>query len=129
MAFDLEKGVRGAIEKQHFQSIFFLHNSHMNNFSNLIIICFLSAAKAFHRVKRQSDDNKKTSPEDFEKELCKDKDAGEWFRLIAGDGDNCRDVIQCTSSVSFELSLFLFFFAYFELVFTFCEISNKKFIF
>lgn len=35
----------------------------------------------------------------FEKELCKAKEAGEWFRLQAGDGDNCRDVIQCTSSV------------------------------
>lgn len=36
----------------------------------------------------------------FEKELCKAKEAGEWFRLVAGDGDNCRDVIQCTSSVN-----------------------------
>ena len=36
--------------------------------------------------------------ESFEVELCKDKDAGEWFRLVAGEGDNCRDVIQCTSS-------------------------------
>ncbi|KZS21112.1 Uncharacterized protein APZ42_012228 [Daphnia magna] len=34
----------------------------------------------------------------FEKELCKAKEAGEWFRLQAGEGDNCRDVIQCTSS-------------------------------
>lgn len=56
------------------------------------------------RVKRQStgsaDDKKEES---FEQELCKDKDAGEWFRLVAGDGDNCRDVIQCTSSVSIVL--------------------------
>ena len=36
----------------------------------------------------------------FEKELCRGKEAGEWFRLQAGDGDNCRDVIQCTSAVS-----------------------------
>lgn len=36
--------------------------------------------------------------ESFESEICKDKDAGEWFRLVAGEGDNCRDVIQCTSS-------------------------------
>lgn len=53
------------------------------------------------RVKRQSsssDDSKKE--ESFEAEICKDKDAGEWFRLVAGEGDNCRDVIQCTSSVS-----------------------------
>ncbi|XP_055707047.1 chitin deacetylase 1 [Phlebotomus papatasi] len=49
------------------------------------------------RVKRQSDDSSKKE-ESFEQELCKDKDAGEWFRLVAGEGDNCRDVIQCTSS-------------------------------
>jgi hypothetical protein len=49
------------------------------------------------RVKRQEEAPKKE--ESFETELCKDKDAGEWFRLVAGEGDNCRDVIQCTSSV------------------------------
>jgi hypothetical protein len=49
------------------------------------------------RVKRQEKSTKKE--ESFETELCKDKDAGEWFRLVAGEGDNCRDVIQCTSSV------------------------------
>lgn len=32
------------------------------------------------------------------KELCKDKSAGELFRLKAGK-DNCRDVIQCTAAV------------------------------
>lgn len=53
------------------------------------------------RVKRQEEAPKKE--ESFEVELCKDKDAGEWFRLVAGEGDNCRDVIQCTSSVSFQL--------------------------
>ena len=52
-----------------------------------------------HRVKRQEEIPIKKE-ESFEQELCKDKDAGEWFRLVAGDGDNCRDVIQCTSSVS-----------------------------
>lgn len=46
------------------------------------------------RVKRQEDKKE----ESFESEICKDKDAGEWFRLVAGEGDNCRDVIQCTSS-------------------------------
>lgn len=46
------------------------------------------------RAKRQDD----KKDESFESEICKDKDAGEWFRLVAGDGDNCRDVIQCTSS-------------------------------
>lgn len=50
------------------------------------------------RVKRQEATTAKNE-ESFEKELCKDKDAGEWFRLVAGDGDACRDVIQCTSSV------------------------------
>lgn len=47
-----------------------------------------------NRVKRQEDKKE----ESFENEICKDKDAGEWFRLVAGEGDNCRDVIQCTSS-------------------------------
>ena len=46
------------------------------------------------RVKRQEE----KKPESFEQEICKDKDAGEWFRLQTGEGDNCRDVIQCTSS-------------------------------
>lgn len=65
----------------------------------LIIIHFLfiETADAI-RVKRQSADADKKE-ESFEQELCKDKDAGEWFRLVAGEGDNCRDVIQCTSSV------------------------------
>uniref|UniRef100_A0A182U5F5 Chitin-binding type-2 domain-containing protein n=1 Tax=Anopheles melas TaxID=34690 RepID=A0A182U5F5_9DIPT len=49
------------------------------------------------RIKRQAEETTKKE-ESFEKELCKDKDAGEWFRLVAGEGDNCRDVIQCTSS-------------------------------
>lgn len=53
------------------------------------------------RTKRQSDDTPNKKDESFEQELCKGKDAGEWFRLVAGEGDNCRDVIQCTSSVSF----------------------------
>lgn len=52
------------------------------------------------RVKRQATTEEPKKEESFEKELCKDKDAGEWFRLVAGEGDNCRDVIQCTSSVS-----------------------------
>jgi len=39
-----------------------------------------------------------TSSTDFEKELCVSKEAGEWFRLVAGEGDSCRDVIQCTAS-------------------------------
>lgn len=51
------------------------------------------------RWRRQAEEGTKKE-ESFEAELCKDKDAGEWFRLVAGEGDNCRDVIQCTSSVS-----------------------------
>lgn len=53
------------------------------------------------RVKRQEEAAPKKE-DSFEAELCKDKDAGEWFRLVAGEGDNCRDVIQCTSSVRKE---------------------------
>lgn len=52
------------------------------------------------RWRRQADESSTKKEESFEAELCKDKDAGEWFRLVAGEGDNCRDVIQCTSSVS-----------------------------
>lgn len=67
------------------------------------------------RVKRQSDDTTKKTEESFEKELCKEKEAGEWFRLVAGDSDNCRDVIQCTSSVSFRrVALFTFAFMLIE---------------
>lgn len=63
---------------------------------NMFITLFLLTVNAL-RVKRQSDDKK--SSEEYELELCKDKDAGEWFRLVANDGDSCRDVIQCTTSV------------------------------
>ena len=55
------------------------------------------------RFKRQDLDE-----DALEKQLCSDKGAGEWFRLETGK-DKCRDVIQCTSSVSFEhFTLFLF---------------------
>jgi hypothetical protein len=72
----------------------------------LYFFSLLSTASAL-RVKRQDSTTAKTE-ESFEKELCKDKDAGEWFRLVAGDGDACRDVIQCTSSVSLTLMLMSF---------------------
>lgn len=53
------------------------------------------------RIKRQQASTSEPKKEEsFEIEICKDKDAGEWFRLTAQDGDSCRDVIQCTSSVS-----------------------------
>lgn len=64
------------------------------------ICIFPASANTFERVKRQASTEEPKKEESFEKELCKDKDAGEWFRLVAGEGDNCRDVIQCTSSVS-----------------------------
>lgn len=67
------------------------------------------------RTKRQSEDTSSKKEESFEQELCKDKDAGEWFRLVAGEGDNCRDVIQCTSSVrhNFFFIYYLFNFLFF----------------
>lgn len=53
----------------------------------------------------------KGESEEYEKELCKEKEAGEWFRLVAGEGDSCRDVIQCTSSglqaIRYRIVLFL----------------------
>lgn len=49
-----------------------------------------------NRVKRQDPDE-----DELEKQLCSDKGAGEWFRLETGE-DKCRDVIQCTASVSFS---------------------------
>jgi hypothetical protein len=88
-----------------------LHNPHTKEFTKSIPI--VAAASTFEelkstsadvkedilkRIRRQAEDTTKKE-ESFEVELCKDKDAGEWFRLVAGDGDNCRDVIQCTSSV------------------------------
>ena len=65
-----------------------------------IFIFFSLTANAI-RVKRQDDKSDKKE-ETFEQELCKDKEAGEWFRLVANDGDSCRDVIQCTTSVSYR---------------------------
>ena len=58
---------------------------------------FYVPASAFSgiRVKRQEAEDE----EELERALCKDKGAGEWFRLETGD-DKCRDVIQCTASVS-----------------------------
>ncbi|CAK1603242.1 unnamed protein product [Parnassius mnemosyne] len=60
-------------------------------------LIFTCAVANGHRWRRQADDAPKKE-DNLELELCKNKDAGEWFRLIAGDGDNCRDVIQCTAS-------------------------------
>jgi len=62
-------------------------------------------------TRRPADVNSTPAPtivddDSFEKELCKAKEAGEWFRLQAGDGDNCRDVIQCTSSVNNSFHFF-----------------------
>ncbi|CAG2053972.1 unnamed protein product [Timema podura] len=63
----------------------------------IVLVCGQRSHNPYLRVKRQEPEPIKKE-ESFEVELCKDKDAGEWFRLVAGDGDNCRDVIQCTSS-------------------------------
>jgi len=43
------------------------------------------------RVKRQ------VSEDDIRDALCKDKNAGEFFRLVAG-GANCRDVVACAEN-------------------------------
>ena len=60
--------------------------------------CLFSVSLDNYRIKREDLDE-----EDLEKQLCLDKGAGEWFRLETGE-DKCRDVIQCTASVShFEL--------------------------
>ena len=55
---------------------------------------FFLAEVPLERIKRQDLDE-----DALEKQLCSDKGAGEWFRLETGQ-DKCRDVIQCTSSVS-----------------------------
>lgn len=73
-----------------------------SNYKKKYLISFAPTAHCI-RTKRQSDETPNKKDESFEQELCKAKEAGEWFRLVAGDGDNCRDVIQCTSSVSFIL--------------------------
>ena len=63
-------------------------------------LCFIISALVSgfsgYRVKRQEAEDE----EELERALCKDKGAGEWFRLEQGE-DKCRDVIQCTASVSF----------------------------
>lgn len=74
-----------------------------------------STTAAAERVKRQSDTTEDES-EAFKRELCKDKGAGEWFRLSLGD---CRDVIQCTDAVSvlvFVCVFLVFFGVFFFLV-------------
>ena len=37
--------------------------------------------------------------DDASQKICEDKSSGEMFRLKAGKA-NCRDVVQCTASVS-----------------------------
>ncbi len=51
------------------------------------------------KKKRQAE----TDEEELERQLCKDKGAGEWFRLEAGK-EKCRDVIQCTASVRVRIA-------------------------
>ena len=64
----------------------------------MIFYFFLLYLAEVHRVRRQEADE-----EELEKQLCADKGAGEWFRLETGE-DKCRDVIQCTASVSLLVS-------------------------
>lgn len=79
------------------------------------------------RVKRQDEPANKKE-ESFETELCKDKDAGEWFRLVAGEGDNCRDVIQCTSSVSsIDSRAYLFSYLFFSFLANIQKITLLQF--
>lgn len=70
-----------------------------------ILLFFLSKGSCdslLSRIKRQQSaaTGETKKEESFENEICKDKDAGEWFRLTGQEGDSCRDVIQCTSSVN-----------------------------
>ena len=57
-----------------------------------------------YRVKRQDSDDEE---EDTQKKICEEAgaEAGEWFRLQAGE-DKCRDVVSCTASVRSILMLF-----------------------
>lgn len=66
----------------------------------IVVTSFLSIL--IPAAQQQTSEETPKKEDSFEAELCKDKDAGEWFRLVAGEGDNCRDVIQCTSSVSHQ---------------------------
>ncbi|KAH1004529.1 hypothetical protein HUJ05_005328 [Dendroctonus ponderosae] len=63
------------------------------NYTTWVLMTKFSSA-----AQQQTSEDTPKKEDSFEAELCKDKDAGEWFRLVAGEGDNCRDVIQCTSS-------------------------------
>lgn len=42
--------------------------------------------KLVKRVKRKEENQKKE--ERFEKEICKEKDDGEWLRIVEGEGEN-----------------------------------------
>ena len=68
----------------------------------IILYYFSAEVPILERIKRQDVDE-----DALEKQLCSDKGAGEWFRLETGK-DKCRDVIQCTSSVSVFAYLFIF---------------------
>lgn len=70
--------------------------------NNKTLFLYVSGDVA-NRWKRQATTEASDKKEEsFEQELCKDKEAGEWFRLVTGEKENCRDVIQCTSSVGFS---------------------------
>ena len=81
------------------------------NFQAVYIFCnnefkFYFQVDAFsgYRVKRQDSDDEE---EDTQKKICEEAgaEAGEWFRLQAGE-DKCRDVVSCTASVRIIFILF-----------------------
>ena len=66
----------------------------------IYLLYFVFSAEAFsgYRVKRQDSDD--DDEESTQKKICAEAgaEAGEWFRLQAGE-DKCRDVVSCTASV------------------------------
>lgn len=86
----------------------FFINSYFNECLKLKFFPVGSCDSLLSRIKRQQAATSEPKKEEsFEIEICKDKDAGEWFRLTAQDGDSCRDVIQCTSSVSIGIRIII----------------------
>merc|ERR1712008_429904 len=49
------------------------------------------------RINQNEAPQQEDDEDELQRQLCKDKEAGEWFRLETGK-KKCRDVIQCTVS-------------------------------
>ena len=88
----------------HFLNLKMHNNQIVEKFLSHIQFCnnhskFYFKVDAFsgYRVKRQDSDDEE---EDTQKKICEEAgaEAGEWFRLQAGE-DKCRDVVSCTASV------------------------------